>query len=459
MPRPAGSSVKRLLKQFLKWFALAFVVFVVLFLGFGNIDEALEPEARAYATPAIDNLPPQDNAYFALFGFWYAEEDNEIGRVGESIVREYEDTLAKNPRMDEYKTDTSLQPIKFAGDEALLCRPPKNRCLNVVTMARTQIQQILHTNKKLLDRYLSLYSYSRYRNVSTPRFFTPMPRFVGNARYLALTRIALDWHQGESSRAIAALARDTEFWRRMLRDSDDLLMKAIATRAVAENVRLLAEMIVASGIGERDAVHMQTILRPLDVAERDFMKAMKFEFLMGYHTYHNLVESTMKPGWNPTTQYIMSRLASLLYAPNACVNKLYRLNKATADLATLPASRYDQEVAAINKLHPKGTLWEYLHNPIGNYLMRTGSPDWTHYPARIHDLDGLMRLALVAAEIKRRSLRADEIQRFLNEVGEPYTNPYTGKPFEWDADMRTIHFRGRGSAKSAEQFIEVRIFN
>lgn len=445
----------RFLDRSVKYVGILLMLLPLTLVLLPNLDESPDPGTVEFGKVSGDDVPEQANAYFALFGFWIADGD-DIRHAGQAMVRDFETELARNPRMDSFEFDANYKFITLHGDQALLCQPKKQRCLSKLERDGPAARNILAMNPEIQKRYRSLYAYQSYRNVSTPRFFTPLPRSIQTARHLRLTDIGLEWIEGKTTAALAALDNDTEFWRRMLAESNDLLMKATSVRAISDNLLLLSEMVVSRPIAQNDLTLVQKMLMPLDTDEIDFTRPMQYEFIMAQHTYHTVFEP--KPKWGKATKYIMARIANAIYAPNECINITYRRYKEISELAKITARDFDARAKTLDKPIFTGALHEYRYNPLGRWMIQMSELGWSKYPAKIHDFEGLRRMIALVLEIKQHELRADQIENFLASSDERYFDPYTGKPVQWDSGNRTIYFRGRGNTSDSHQFIEARVF-
>lgn len=57
---------------------------------------------------------------------------------------------------------------------------------------------------------------------------------------------------------------------------------------------------------------------------------------------------------------------------------------------------------------------------------------------RLHDLDAHLRLTALAIEIRAGKLEPGAVAGFVNSAGAPALDPYSGKPFQWDAEKREL---------------------
>lgn len=107
------------------------------------------------------------------------------------------------------------------------------------------------------------------------------------------------------------------------------------------------------------------------------------------------------------------------------------------EIARTPSARFVEELAAHEQRFQEEDArtevhWYDWYNPVGKVLFAIGSPgSFAKFPARMHDLDGFLRLVALQAQIRQRAIPDDRIEDFLAKAGAPYYDPYTDKPMRW----------------------------
>jgi hypothetical protein len=81
-----------------------------------------------------------------------------------------------------------------------------------------------------------------------------------------------------------------------------------------------------------------------------------------------------------------------------------------------------------------------LYNPMGDLLMAMDSDVFSPYGARVADVEGSRRAALLTATLRNRKVDAKGISAEL--ASSEIRAPYDGKPFEWDIGEQAIVFVG-----------------
>src|SRR5690606_22823267 len=147
----------------------------------------------------------------------------------------------------------------------------------------------------------------------------------------------------------------------------------------------------------------------------------------------------------PLVDRVSAGLAGALLQPQDYVNKLAAKLTAIADAIEAPYSEIPDALGAARALAIEDTHavhWaEPVYNATGNLLRRTNDHGvYLDAAARIADLEGVRRAAVLTAELRSQGLAPDEVEAAL-EVSAP-TSPYTGEPLGWDADSGEIVFQG-----------------
>lgn len=366
--------------RFFTWAAAIIGTFPFLWLVLARIDVRLHPKLAACEQPGSQNFPPEENAYYALVGFYTEDPQADINRVGQSMLAEYLRRVHEDPNMEDYKYP---QERPVLGKPSSLCDPLRARCLQDGAASAQQLEQLEQQNDVLLERYHSLYRYSGYRDTAPAHTSHPWLNSMTSMHYLVLARIALEATRGKQTDALQRLARDTEFWRMMLREADYLVDKAVATRFVLENARVLSGLLASTATpSAQDGALIERMLRPLSNAERDLEPSMEHEACI----FGGGLPAAFQNGWNESRRGPPIRIARHIMF--AFITTALRPND-TKNLVR------EQLIESRGRAHSRtrhfgDSLWDYIYNPLGKYLVYTYTPDdaqFSRYRDRLNDLD------------------------------------------------------------------------
>jgi hypothetical protein len=119
------------------------------------------------------------------------------------------------------------------------------------------------------------------------------------------------------------------------------------------------------------------------------------------------------------------------------VNLLYGFTRAWSEVDQAPAAELDAAFARARAAEPKFSAWGAIYNPVGKLLVFINALQPAGYFERVHDADALVRMVALQAQIVAKNVKPDAIDS---------RNPYTGKPYGWDAQTRQLYFEPRGSS-------------
>ncbi|KUJ84234.1 hypothetical protein AWR36_000535 [Microbulbifer flavimaris] len=269
----------------------------------------------------------------------------------------------------------------------------------------------------LLERYLELTEFPHWRSGIPRNAAEPFVPFsdVMEGQKLLMGKALLAAAEGEGESVKALLERDLRFWRLLLAESDLLIAKMIASAAVQRHFELGNQVLRRlSESGESSAAGVPGSWRaPLTPEERSLEKVMAGEWLYGNRILRDIIESgehdpilwpLMKPLFQP--QDLENRRAETLVQWGAPLE--VPLDKLSAALESTRKELSDKRTGLS------------LYNLSGRLLFEDGMPfpAYGEYVARVADLEGVRRAAVLAARL--RDGDSDNTAELVN--------PYTGDP-------------------------------
>ncbi len=464
--------------KILKWGAIVFLVVVLaipaLLLAINAIDEDLKPEVAAFAQPFKPRFSDKENAYYAIMGF-QAAEGQHPHVVGRRIVAEYESQLAKDPLMTEFKTELYLGGPKLVekGKVRELCDVQKGPCSLANYVAKeAEIERMLMDNRVLLERYRLLYTYPHFEEAATPTVVEPLPSYPQWMALLSNGEIAIKVKRGDTAQALDMLERDILFWRRVLSEARSSFAKAVVSNMLYRDYYLLSEIANSHpDVAKTYYDQLAKIALPLDKDVSNFAECVRLEFINSKHEWKRLYlgmrENPFVSG-NGTLEKLLGipTIPNWLWPllkPNATINHIYEAFRSQVELAAMPAPRFAKEKEQIkqriaSKFDADAEFgWHAFYNPIGKYLTSVNQPDFSAHIARVHDLDGLIRLVALQVQIKSKGLSGAEIADYLNTADKRYVDPYTDRPMQWDPKQRLLFFNGMSTRFGKDGVVGVRV--
>lgn len=439
----------------LKWSAVllggVLIGVPLLLVAINAFDEDLKPEAISFADLSDDDVPNDQNGYYAWVGL-AAPNDEKPHELGLKVVAHINKQLESGNFLT-IGDATSLLGIgaqKFEGGIFQLCGRDSNDCLARYRDKANDIKAWAQKNKIMLARYQSLYDYPQFRETILPRIKAPIfsePARVGALRQAQLAMTAVD---GSPHTAIRNLQADSSYWRLVLEQSRSLIVRMIAVAMLRRDTQLVSE-IVKSYPADLPTLHYASkAVQPLSKAGLDLTKVFRYEFGFGMHVFNELQQYTQDSETDcPYDSWLycipFTRFGNLLLKPNATNNLSYEMFCRTVERNRLAASdfvtafREQQVLDAERPVWP--WCWHCIYNPTGK-LFAAQAAFYDRYTIRIHNLDGFLRLVSLQVAAKRYGVRDSAMEKFLADAAPDLRNPYTNEPMGWDPASRAIYFNG-----------------
>jgi hypothetical protein len=419
-------------------------------------DEAPSPEAQQLATAAAPApIPDSANAYVYVLGLG-APRDRDVAAVGAARA-EWIRKLAADPQLDRASdpypgSAPETRQVSAPLAEVLTpCGTPDARCAAALEAAAGTLRARLDEQRPFIDRYRVLVGYHAWREVTTGDLRGPLASYLEPryARQLFLLDTWLQATQGNAEQVRAALDADLALWRMALTESDSLFGKAMAARFVSDHFDW-GNLILRRLPPERQADGVPPTWRvSLTNDERSMRRALTGEWrfaaaavrsMKAYGLMFPLPQGTKDP--RSTADRLNGLLTLPLLQPQASANRDAAALLGIDALLNRPYLELNAALARAPELDARASgVIATTYNVIGRLLM---TPDrattLADYGARVADLEGVRRAALLAAD-----LRALRIPASLAAAMVPIAavrDPYTGGPFGWAPDPGAITFTG-----------------
>ncbi|KRG39352.1 hypothetical protein ARC20_13780 [Stenotrophomonas panacihumi] len=288
---------------------------------------------------------------------------------------------------------------------ASACSQDAKACAEALPRADATLSQWLADEAGLLERYQSLIQHAGWREPDTANIALVLPpyQYALDGQQLLLLQAWQRARAGDAAAARALLEGDLSFWRRVLRDSDLLVSKAIAAAAIRRHFALgnlvLREQAIAPPAGW--AV-------PFTVEERSLRRALAGELRLAENTSDSVLASL------PPPETSLERVGNALQAPffkrQATINLLAENYDALAAASEAPLAQLPQQLAQLRE-RDTGPGWRWVYNPTGHALVRVGNfpQNYGDYVYKSADLEGLRRAALTTVRRESQAERQASI--------------------------------------------------
>jgi len=415
-----------------------------IWAGINAFDEDLSPQARQLLAEAAPALKDEDNAYFALWGMTAAEgaDPHAVGkRVAAGVIAKLAGSESAAPGT---AYDGEIKKLKPSPAIAKLCDWAKEDCYARLAAAVDRADPLAQENATLLARYAALGRYKGYSDTAPRRVATPFPPFqdASNLATLDLLVAIAEVKRGDAAAGLKRIGSGITTARMYLASSEQLLPRMIFANILHRHAVVVAGLAVEfPDAAAAEQAQLAKWLAPLTAPERSVAPAFSSEFQVMHNVFASLTKDSrawdLFGGETSVPQWIQMRFLQ----PNASANLLAAIMTDEQRLTALPADKLVAEFPALEQRRAARRASNEgfsVRNPVGRMLVELASVDYTQYALRMHDLDAHLRLAALAAEIGARRLEPGAIAGYVTAASAPAVDPYTGKPFKWDAEKREL---------------------
>jgi type III secretion system FlhB-like substrate exporter len=387
-----------------------------------------------------------DNAYVFMMGFAAAQnaDPHVIGSMRTAWAKKIAAGSASDQDPAQPVIDLSTSRSRAIIELAEQCQRADAECENALHEQQSTLHVWLVDEAWLLRRYLSLLEYTAWQEPSPFDLRVPLPSYttVFEAQKLMHAHARELATQGQFDAVRELLARDIRFWRLTLRSADVLITKLTAAAALRRHFEF-GNLIMRSVPPESIAVTVPAEWRDeISMSEKSLLRSLAGEWLFLDRYVH---EAKLEPATDAEDRKrnIVRRALNPLLQPQDSSNSAADRLVVLAKQLDVP---YAQFTSALNKVRAKlradveAQAPLALYNTLGSLLAFTAPADYTAYAARVADLEGIRRAALLAATLRAEGVEESQLTSRLD--ASQIRDPYNEKPFEWDERAHAIVFTG-----------------
>lgn len=388
------TKLKLLLKMLASFLAL-FLLFIA-FVFFVNREDKPRSEsvvALQRIASAASPVADRDNAYVYVMGF-SASHDAEVMPEG----------LARVESLRKFmETPGSIDAPEMTGEDGS------------------------QGADQLIERYERLLEFRQWREIWPNDQRTPSAPYnlLLQAQRLMYSRALSPEGKDDAAECKRILEKDYRFWRMVLAESSSASVKMIAARSIEQHfelgnllVRRLPAALTMTAIPD-------AWREPVSDRERSLARIMANEWILSdsYAGREKL--------------FGMS-----LYQPqatsNASAERMLRVVEMfDRDYAVIPQAA--QAFLATYGVQKKAAADIGVYNPVGRYLLNLDGMDaYTSYGFRVVSLEGMRRLALLAAQLRSSGAKDNLVAEGVRT--SDLRDPYDGKEFAWDQGRSSLSF-------------------
>lgn len=353
-----------------------------------------------------------------------------------------------DPLSDDY--DFRALRSDAVANLAQSCSHSEADCLRLLETEEEAVAQWLADELWLLKRYRSVINMTEFSEAIPFEALAPLPSYgvIFEAQRL---HIADAWKlatEADAAAVNAALNRDLTYWRMVLRNSDVLITKMIATAAIIRHFKLgnlvlrrLPQEVAADGIPTSWRVQISD-------EERSMKRSLAGEWTFFDGSTKKIVadsENSFGNWMGLTDSTTLDRVTWVLlkpfWQPQDLSNRHARLMLDLGNAFDVPYDEIPRAVELADGLQKSAYRpFSKLYNIAGDIVMAANFWSFSDYAVRVSDLEGIRRAALLTADLRASGTTKEVIvQRILASAT---VDPYTGEPLTWIDGEDAILFHG-----------------
>lgn len=435
--------------QTLAWAAGALVAIAVLayavLLVINRNDESPSADAERLTAMMRDRpvLADTANGYIHVLGLAAAPDTDPValGSVRNNHIEAFTPATSGGyfPALPGEDTDykAARSPAVVALADA--CSEAA-ACAEALHAHPGSVAQWLAGEQWLLDRYRRMLATEGWREPVPTNVGAPLAGYqhVMETQKLHLLSVRQHAIAGDAGAVRDLLERDLVFWRQVLASSDLLVSKMIAAAGVRRNFALGNLALRELPADLVDVAVPPSWRQPVTVAERSLARALGGE----WHATGGALRMAMSPAALTADSGLQlgERLLRPLFQPQATLNAFAARMAGLGRLSELPYPEIGPALDGLAEARDDASPSYRLYNPVGAILDSIAAPAYTHYVARLADLEGQRRATLLAATLRIGGTPREAAADALRDA--PLRRPHDGAPFEWDAASGSIVFHG-----------------
>lgn len=416
-----------------------------IFIAINWTDQPPSPAARDL-TRLVESRPrvvDADNGYTYLLALG-APRDADVAALGArrqtwlaQLPATASGLAAEMPGRDvEAKTGRSPDVTAIAD----ACSQGGRQCVDLLAQHPEVADRWLVDERWRAERYEELLTRHGWREVIPANPLAPLPPYQhalnGQLLYLMET-----WRAARAGDALLVrdrLDRDTRFWRGVLASSDLLITKMIAAAALKRDFTMGTIVLGALEPASIGGSVPPSWRMPMSREERSMLRVLAGEWrwstgVMGLAAHGVNLDGSRTDA--------ATRAASPGMQPQDTANQYAAIiveyaNSLDVDIAKMPSALSGASRQAAARSRP----FRRVYNLIGDILISIPPATYDSYAARVSDLEGARRAAMLVADLNAQGVEPGDVAQALEHAS--VRDPYTGAAFAFDPGTRSVVLTG-----------------
>ena len=403
--------------------------FAWLWLSHLPNEEARKFEAMYASRPSLDDA---DNAFLDVFGFdapagvdahaHGAQRISWLRKLHREAEQAGDDPAGEDFESSKLRTRAARQIFET-------CQESRARAC-AEAMRQVADNQPLSTQEELMRaRYRALLGRAGWREEKWHSVADPLPAYSGvlDAQRISLIRLRPAILRGDTAAIRDFLQRDLVFWRMVQKSTDGLIGKMIAIAAIRHHFTFASLLLGELPPEKVMAAVPPSWLEPLSDEERSMWRVMAGEYAFSRAVTRDMyADAGVSPDDEITSETLDRVLVQIRrrVEPPRMLNEIALMYASVARNFEVPLDHYLQASGAV----------------VAASRDQDEATQTAKYALRVGAIEGMRRAALLAAQLRSRSVPESEVPAELQK--SVLRTPFDEQPFRWDSSERAIAYEG-----------------
>ncbi|MDR1887905.1 MAG: hypothetical protein LBQ81_00710 [Zoogloeaceae bacterium] len=436
------------------------IILALLLLGalivYFLLDEPLTPLAEQALNYQPAPVPAEQNAFVGVAGL-NALSRRDFLKMGEAYIQQVN---LGQIEQDEQNFSYDTKDYTYSCEREIT-----RNCLGEIQADAEKVQKLLEDEHELIQRYLKIQempiysnrlrppSLNAYLNMTLPRY-----DYLAYVSRILSVKAIQDIKNGRVAGGLEWIQKDMAFYRAIFAAKDAVqLDKWTALMQLQRYAILLSLLIEEDELrGQDDA--LRSLLASLDDLKESFENLVRSNYASALQALHKTPPDELVEPHAIVYFYYKQNMTSN-FADELWNNGINIINE--TPIALLSSEDIVRKVVERTGCTTLGTIWGYckqMKNHFGEALiLKTYDGSDADTLLRIYDVDAHLRLVRAQLEYKlaAKPPEADPVAILAALPPETF-NPYTNKPFDFDAERGVLVFQP-AARPDKDKRVEIRL--
>ena len=411
--------------KILRIFGFVVLILIACITGWAvwySMDEGLNPEIATYFPD--DPFDPEDNFYVAWSGLHAPAGTKDIYDYGLKLINreiewDRENALEFQGETEFLECWKGQQWREWAQDENKPCANAK------------EIRAMYDKNRELIGRYRTFYTYGNHNPGDKAGFVSPGAKGQDliSMHHLFAARWSVLAETGQGETAMREWIADTRFLQKVFPEKHTMVDHAIWMVIYGQNIAMLPVML------ERDPTLVSKWSGGLE-------KILKMN-MASPDIWHNVMRGEyyfLKLGLDFAAR---DQLAVVILKPNSTWNAFYGWANGMVWLAAQsPTALKENADTVISQctMQDKSLVAFFLNKNFLRDLIMDGICGGTKMMQNTHKINARSRALILYMRAQNKNIPPENMADFLQDADSSLYDPFTEKPFQWDAQEKSVYF-------------------